>query len=199
MARSADEAARIAKRVGFPVAVKANSPDLLHKTEARAVALGVQDESAVRDAYRQVTNAAREYDPSARVDGALVEEMAADGVETIIGITYDPQLGPVILYGMGGIFAEIARDVALRICPVDESEAREMIAAVRGSRLLAGFRGAPPADVDALASTIAAVSQMALQLEGAIAEMDINPLAVLPKGRGVRALDCLIIRERSEK
>jgi len=199
LARSADEAARIAKRAGFPVAVKANSPDILHKTEARALALGVQDESAVRDAYRQATAAAREYDPSARVDGALVEEMAADGVETIIGITYDPQLGPVILYGMGGIFAEIARDVALRICPVDESEAREMIAAVRGSRLLAGFRGAPPADVDALASTIAAASQMALHLEGAIAEMDINPLAVLPEGRGVRALDCLMIRERSEK
>ena len=100
---------------------------------------------------------------------------------------------------MGGLLAEIARDVALRICPVDESEAREMIAAVRGSRLLDGFRGAPPADVDALATTIAAASQMALHLEGAIAEMDINPLAVLPKGRGVRALDCLIIRERSEK
>ena len=199
LARSADEAARLAKRAGFPVAVKANSPDLLHKTEARAVALGVQDESAVRDAYRQVTNAAREYDPSARVDGALVEEMVEDGVETIIGITYDPQLGPVILYGMGGIFAEIARDVALRICPVTEAEAREMIAAVRGSRLLTGFRGAPPADVDALATTIAAASQMALRLEGAIAEMDINPLAVLPNGRGVRALDCLVIRERSEK
>ena len=137
--------------------------------------------------------------PSARVDGALVEEMVEDGVETIIGITYDPQLGPVILYGMGGLLAEIARDVALRICPVTESEAREMIAAVRGSRLLTGFRGAPPADVDALASTIAAASQMALHLEGAIAEMDINPLAALPNGRGVRALDCLIIRERSEK
>ena len=199
LARSADEAARIAQRVGFPVAVKANSPDLLHKTEARAVALGVQDESAVRAAYRQVTDAAAEYDPSARVDGALVEEMVEDGVETIIGITYDPQLGPVILYGMGGLLAEIMRDVALRICPVTEAEAREMIAAVRGSRLLAGFRGAPPADVDALATTIAAASQMALRLEGAIAEMDVNPLAVLPNGRGVRALDCLIIRERSEK
>ena len=192
-ARSANEAARLAKRLGFPVAVKANSPDILHKTDAGAVALGVQDESAVRDAYRAVIAAAREYDPSARVDGALVEEMVAGGVETIVGIVYDAQLGPVILYGMGGVFAEVMRDVALRVCPVDESEAREMIAAVRGSRLLAGFRGAPPADADALAKTIAAASQMALRLEGAIDELEINPLAVFPEGRGVKALDCLAV------
>ena len=193
LARSADDAVDAAREIGYPVALKANSADLLHKTEAGAVALGLRDETAVRDAYHQATSAVGEYHPAAEVDGALVEKMVEGGVETIIGISYDPQMGPIILYGMGGVLAEIARDVALRICPIAESEAREMIAAVRASRLLEGFRGSPPADIDALASTLAALSQMALHLEGEIAELDINPLAVLPRGRGVVALDCLVI------
>lgn len=195
IARSPDEAANAAREIGFPVALKANSADLLHKTESGALALGLRDEAAVRDAYRKVIAAAREYAPTAQADGALVEKMAEGGVETIIGISYDQQLGPVILYGMGGIFAEIARDVALRICPITEPEAREMIAAVRASRLLTGFRATPPADTDALASTLVALSQMALRMEGEIAELDINPLAVLPKGRGVLALDCLVVKD----
>ena len=195
IARSPDEAALAAREIGYPVALKANSADILHKTESGALALGLQDETAVRDAYRKVMSAIAEYAPTAQSDGALVEKMVAGGVETIIGISYDAQLGPAILYGMGGIFAEIARDVALRICPITEPEAREMIAAVRASRLLNGFRGTPPADSDALASTLTALSQMALHLEGEIAELDINPLTVLPKGRGVLALDCLVVKE----
>lgn len=195
LARSPDEAALAAREIGYPVALKANSADILHKTESGALALGLQDETAVRDAYRKVMSAISEYAPTAQADGALVEKMVSGGVETIVGISYDPQLGPVILYGMGGIFAEIARDVALRICSITEPEAREMIAAVRASRLLNGFRGTPPADSDALASTLAALSQMALHLEGEIAELDINPLTVLPKGRGVLALDCLVVKD----
>ena len=194
LARSEGEAVSAAREMGYPVALKANSADLLHKTEAGAVALGLRDEAAVRDAYRQATAAVGEYHPAAEVDGALVEEMVEGGVETIVGISYDAQLGPVILFGMGGTLAEVMRDVALRICPITESEAREMIAAVRASRLLDGFRGSPPADVDALASTLVALSQMALHLEGEMAELDINPLAVLPRGGGVAALDCLVVK-----
>ena len=132
------------------------------------------------------------HTPDADVKGVLVQEMVSDGVEVIVGATYDSQLGPVLLYGMGGIFVEALRDVSLRLCPVSRLDAREMITEVAGSRLLQGFRGSPKSDVEALTDTLVSVSHMAAHLEGTVAELDINPLAVLPEGRGVKALDALI-------
>ena len=131
--------------------------------------------------------------PEAEVKGVLVQEMVSGGVEVIVGTSYDSQLGPVLLYGLGGIFVEALRDVSLRLCPITRLDAAEMIAEVAGSRLLQGFRGSPKADVEALADALVRVSHMAAHLEGAIAELDINPLAVLPEGRGVKALDALVL------
>jgi acetyltransferase len=118
--------------------------------------------------------------------------MVADGVETIVGVSYDEQLGPILLFGTGGVMVEVYEDVALRVCPITRAEAMEMIAEVKGSRLLQGFRGRPKADIDALADILVQVSHMAVNLEGKLEELDINPLMVLPDGRGVKAADALV-------
>ncbi len=187
-ASSASEAVEAAREIGYPVILKIESPDILHKTEIGALRAGLADDQAVRDAYEQIMNNVGVHAPEAEISGVLVQEMVAGGVEVIVGVSYDSQLGPVLLYGMGGIFVEALRDVALRLCPVSRLDAREMIGEVAGSRLLQGFRGSPKADLEALTDTLVSVSHMAASLENTIAELDINPLAVLPEGQGVKAL-----------
>ena len=155
-----------------------NSADILHKTEAGGIRLGLADADAVRTAFVEVTANARGYDANARIDGVVVQEMVSGGVETIVGVSYDDQLGPFLLFGTGGVMVEVYNDVALRRCPITKEDALEMIDEVKGARLLRGFRGAPAADVDALADTLVRVSQMAAQLEGSLGELDINPLMV---------------------
>ena len=193
VASDAEAAVAAAERIGYPVALKVNSADILHKTEAGAIRLGLGDAAAVRRAFSEVTANARAYDANARVDGALVQEMVSGGVETIVGVSYDAQLGPVLLFGTGGVMVEVYNDVALRLCPITRADALDMIDEVKGARLLRGFRGAPAADVDALADVLVSVSQMAAQLEGSLGELDINPLMVLPAGRGVKAADALVV------
>ena len=122
-----------------------------------------------------------------------VQEMVGDGVEVIVGVSCDPQLGPVLLFGSGGVMVEVYNDVALRRCPITRAEAQAMIAEVKGARLLQGFRGRPAADVEALADTLVRVSHLAMHLEGHLAELDINPLMVLPAGQGVKAADALVV------
>jgi acetyltransferase len=129
----------------------------------------------------------------ARIIGVSVQEMVADGVEVIIGVNCDPQLGPVLLFGSGGVMVEVYNDVALRRCPITRSEAQTMIAEVKGAQLLRGFRGRPAADLEALADTLVRVSHLATHLEGHLAELDINPLMVLPSGQGVKAVDALVV------
>ena len=141
---------------------------------------------------------AESYSPGARIEGVLVGEMVRDATEVIVGVTHDSQLGPVLLFGMGGVLVEVMRDVALRVCPISRLDAEEMVAQVRGSRLLQGFRGQPKADVDALVETLVQVSNLAVHLDGAIEELDINPLAVLPEGSGVKALDALVTLKRDD-
>lgn len=198
LATSEDEAVDAAREIGYPVVVKVNSPDILHKTEAGALRVGIIDDEAVRAAYREVVANARSHSPGARIDGVLVGEMVQDATEVIVGVTYDPQLGPVLLFGMGGILVEVMRDVALRVCPISKLDAEEMVAQVRGAMLLHGFRGQPKADVGALVQTLVQVSDLAVHLEGIIEELDINPLAVLPEGRGVKALDALVTLKRDD-
>lgn len=193
VAADAEAAVVAAERIGYPVALKVNSADILHKTEAGAIRLGLGDADAVRRAFREVTANATAYDANARVDGALVQEMVSGGVETIVGVSYDAQLGPVLLFGTGGVMVEVYNDVALRLCPITRADALDMIDEVKGAQLLRGFRGAPAADVDALADVLVSVSQMAAQLEGSLGELDINPLMVLPAGEGVKAADALVV------
>ncbi len=135
----------------------------------------------------------RLHAPQARIIGVSVQEMVGEGVEVIIGVSCDPQLGPVLLFGSGGVMVEVYNDVALRRCPITRSEAQAMIAEVKGARLLQGFRGRPAADLEALADTLVRVSHLAMHLEGHLAELDINPLMVLPSGQGVKAVDALVV------
>jgi acetyltransferase len=190
-----DSAAAVAaaESIGYPVVVKADSPDILHKTEAGVVRLGLTGAEQVRSAVDEVMSNATLAAPEGTINGALVQEMVSGGVEVIVGVSYDQQLGPVLLYGTGGVTVEVYNDVALRLCPVTRAEAVEMIDQVKGSRLLKGFRGSAPADVDALADVLLQVSQMAAQLEGTLSELDINPLMVMPEGQGVRAVDALAV------
>ncbi len=190
---SVDAAVDAAQRLGYPVVLKVDSPDILHKTEAGVVRLGVQDAEQVRAAYGEILARAAVHAPNATISGVLVQEMVTDGIEVIVGVTYDPQLGPTLLFGSGGIMVEVYNDVALRRCPITQAEARDMLGAVKGARVLHGFRGRPAADVEALTRTLVQVSHLAMHLEGQLSELDINPLLVLPMGRGVKAVDALAV------
>jgi acyl-CoA synthetase (NDP forming) len=192
-ATSAQAAAEAAAKLGFPVALKIDSPDIPHKTEAEVVRLNLGDAAHVRTAYAEILASAKAYAPQARIIGVSVQEMVGDGVEVIIGVSCDPQLGPVLLFGSGGVMVEVYNDVALRCCPITRSEAQDMIAEVKGARLLQGFRGRPAADLAALADTLVRVSHFAIHTEGHLAELDINPLMVLPSGQGVKAVDALVV------
>jgi acyl-CoA synthetase (NDP forming) len=157
------------------------------------VRLGLRDAEEVRGAFEQIMANAAIFAPHASVAGALVQEMVTDGVEVIVGVQYDAQLGPMLLFGSGGVMVEVYDDVALRRCPITRADAMNMVAEVKGAQLLRGFRGRPPADVDALADTLVRVSHLAVHLEGHLAELDINPLMVLPAGQGVKAVDALVV------
>src|SRR5215470_6780823 len=137
--------------------------------------------------------AARSANAQARITGVSVQEMIGDGVEVIIGVSRDTQLGPVLLFGSGGVMVEVYNDVALRRCPITRREAQAMIAEVKGARLLQGFRGRPAADLQALEDTLVRVSHLAMHMEGRLTELDINPLMVLPSGQGVKAVDALVV------
>ena len=194
LVQNADDAVAAAGEIGYPVAMKADVINLPHKTDAGLVILGLKDGAAVREAFDMLkSNAAQAGAVGEGLNGISVQEMVVDGVEVIVGISYDSQLGATILFGSGGVMVEVYNDVALRLCPIDKSDALEMIADVKGARLLEGFRGRPAADIDALADTLVRVSQMAAQLEGSLAELDINPLMVLPKGQGVKAADAVAV------
>lgn len=196
LAQSAEAAVDAAQRLGYPVALKVDSPDIGHKTEAGAVRLGLESPEAVRKAYEEVMANAATHAPNAAISGVLVQEMVVGATEVIVGISYDPQLGPMLLFGSGGVLVEVFNDVAHRHCPITRAEAHEMIAEVKGAKLLRGFRGRPACDVDTLAETLVRVSHLAVHLEGKLAELDINPLMVLPAG--VKAADALVVL-RSDK
>jgi succinyl-CoA synthetase beta subunit len=162
-------------------------------TRAGVVRLNLADAAQVRTAYAEILASAKAYARQARITGVSVQEMVGEGVEVIIGMSCDPQLGPVVLFGSGGVMVELYNDVALRRCPITRSEAEAMIAEVSGARLRRGFRGRLAADLEALEDTLVRVSHLATHLEGDLAELDINPLMVLPSGQGVKAVDALVV------
>jgi len=176
----------------FPVALKIESPDIAHKTEAGAVRLNIRDLATLKEAAGEVIESARRYRADAHVDGVLVQEMAS-GVEVIVGAVNDRYFGPVIAFGLGGIFTELLKDVTYRFAPFDVATAHEMIAEIKAARLLTGYRGQPALDVAALADALARVSCLIADHAGRIAEIDINPLFVRAAGLGVVAADALIV------
>jgi acyl-CoA synthetase (NDP forming) len=193
LARSAPEAVAAAENVGYPVVLKIESPDILHKTEAGGVILNLEDAGSVEKAYDLIIKRARSYNPAARLDGVLVQEMLPPGLEVILGVKKDPIFGPAILFGLGGIYVELLKDVALRTAPLREEDARNMIEEIQGKALLDGVRGQPPRDRQALVTIMMQLSQMAVELGGRIAELDINPLILYPEGEGAVAADALIV------
>lgn len=197
-ATSVEEARRAAREIGYPVALKVDSPEITHKTEAGAVLLDVRDEEALERGFRQVLENARRYAPDAEIRGVLVQEMAHGGHEVILGMKRDPEFGPVVVLGLGGIFVEVLRDAALRLPPLATTDAREMIGDLRAAPVLRGARGRPPADETALAEAIARFSRLCLDLQDLVSEIDVNPLMVFEAGRGVKAVDCLVVPTTQE-
>jgi acyl-CoA synthetase (NDP forming) len=190
---SPDEARDAAAAIGCPVVLKILSADIAHKTEVGGVALDLASPEAAAEEAAAMLDRVRKRAPEARIAGLLVAPMNSGGVETICGVSRDPVFGPVVMFGLGGVFVEVMRDVAFRLAPFDEREALSMLSEIRGVALLEGARGQPRADVRALAEVLARVSRFAYANRNAIEEIDINPLVVMPEGEGARALDALIV------
>jgi acyl-CoA synthetase (NDP forming) len=189
---SAEAAARAARRLGSPVALKVCSAQITHKSDIGGVALGVDGDAQVRDAYRRVL-AAGQAVPGAVVDGVLVTPMRAGGVELLVGVTVDRAFGPVLAVGLGGVWVELLADTSLRVLPVTTDDVKHMLGELRGSPLLRGARGSRPADVDALAQVVKNVGDAALSLDGNLRALEINPLWV--DGDRIEALDVLVVTD----
>jgi acyl-CoA synthetase (NDP forming) len=183
---------RAAAQIGYPIAMQIVSVDIPHKTEAGGVRIGITDEAALRAAHAQILANVKQYAPQARLEGVLVQQMVSGGTEVILGATHDPLFGPAVMFGLGGIFAEVMKDVSFRIAPVTLTEAHDMIREIKAFPILDGARGRPKADVAALADAIVRLSALAVDLKDQVGEIDVNPLFVMPAGQGVVAADALI-------
>lgn len=194
LAKSVDEAVATAKRIGYPVVVKAQAADLLHKTEAGGVILNVKDEATLRDAWNTLQQNIARAQPGLKLDGVLVETMASKGLELMVGAKRDPSWGPVLLLGLGGIWVEALGDVRLVPANVTEETVIEELQRLRTAKLLNGFRGSPAVDLEAVARTVTTIGRLMLTVPS-IVEVDVNPLVAFPKGQGVLALDALIVNQ----
>ena len=194
LAGTAKEAAAIAERIGFPLVMKISSPDILHKTDVGGVKLDINSEIAAEDAFMEITTNAKRFMPDAMINGVMLYEMIKGGKEVILGVTYDRTFGHMLMFGLGGIYVEILKDVSFRIAPLTRSEAVSMISEIRTSALLRGARGEKPADIDAIVDGILKLSSIVTDFP-VIRELDINPLVVLNKG--AFALDARIIFKRT--
>jgi acyl-CoA synthetase (NDP forming) len=195
IAHTREEAVAAADAIGFPVVLKVLSPDIAHKSEAGGVVLGLRHADEVAQGFDTMMTRVRERAPNARIEGALVARMIEGGVETVIGTKRDPVFGPVVMFGLGGVYVEVLKDVTLRLAPVDHATARDMIRAIKGYPLLAGARGQPPADLDALADALVYMSRFGAA-HADVTSVEINPFIALPEG-GV-AVDALIIKASGE-
>ena len=190
-AKSADEAAKLARAVGFPVALKLASHSIVHKTEIGAVRLNLSDEESVRRAFEEIRSRLARDGMLDAMDGVLVQPMILSGVEVMVGVTADPLFGPLIAFGLGGIHVEILGDVRFRVTPLSDRDAAEMVREIRGFRLLEGYRGHPPADVEAIQDALLRVSRLVEEVPE-IGELDLNPIFALPPGQGCVIADARI-------
>ena len=191
LAHSSDEAAALAHVLGFPVAAKLASRSLSHKTDAGAVRLNLGSDAAVKSAYDDILARGRGLAKDSDIDGILVQPMITGGVETMIGVSFDPVFGPLIAFGLGGIHVEILGDVRFRIAPLTDRDADELLHEIKGVRLLQGYRGHPPADIDALRELLLRVSRLAVDVPE-IVELDLNPVIAMAPGHGCRIVDARI-------
>ncbi len=196
LARSEDEAVKLAYEVGYPVVMKIVSPDILHKSDAGGVKVNIKDEAGVREAYQTILKNAKAYRENARIHGIAIQEMAPWGTEVILGSVNDHTFGPTMMFGLGGIFVEVLKDVTFRVAPVTTSQAKRMLGEIRGAPILNGVRGEAPRDKEALSDVICSYSTMTLDLIDEIAESDANPVLVYEEGKGVKVVDARIILKK---
>jgi acetyltransferase len=193
LTKTVDQALETARQLGYPVVLKGQSPQIPHKTEAGLVRLNVRDEGELRISFDGIMRNARTHHPKAMMEGILIQEMIpAEAVEVIVGISRDVSFGPVIVFGLGGIWVELLKDTTLRLPPLNREDARSMISGIKGKSLLEGFRGREPADIDSLVQVLIQVGRMAVDLKEVIISLDLNPLMVLSGGKGVRAVDVVM-------
>ncbi|SDP72346.1 acetate--CoA ligase family protein [Desulforhopalus singaporensis] len=192
VANSTEEAIDIAYTIGFPVVMKILSADIPHKSDSGGVRIGLKDEESIRTAYKELVDLPKKLGVEQPADGVLVQEMVPGGVEVILGTVNDSNFGPLIMFGAGGIYAEVFKDIAFRLAPLTHQNAEELLAETKIAKVLSGVRGKQEADKGALIDCILQLSQLAVDLESSVGEIDINPLIVLPKGQGVRVVDALV-------
>ena len=190
LARSRGEAVELARRIGHPVVLKIASPDVVHKSDAGGVQVGVSGDDAVAAAYDEIVAAVEAAQPGARVDGVSVQAMAEPGVEVIIGVSRDPQFGPLLMFGLGGVLVEVLGDVSFRVAPLTERDASEMVREIKGFPILRGHRGSPPADLDAIERALLDLSRFA-DSRPDVSEIDLNPIIAHP--RGLTAVDARVV------
>jgi acyl-CoA synthetase (NDP forming) len=190
LATTAGEAVKAAKESGYPVVLKIVSPDVTHKSDVGGVKLGLDSAEAVTAAFAEIVEAVKKHQPDARIDGVAVQKMARPGIEVIIGMSKDPQFGPVLMFGLGGVLVEVLKDVAFRIVPLEPRDARQMIHEIKGFPVLQGFRGQEPADLEALEKLILKVSAF-VEAHPEIEELDLNP--VFAYKDGAIAVDARIV------
>jgi len=192
LAKNKAEAIKFADEIGYPVVLKIVSPDIIHKSDVGGVIVNLKNAYDVQNAYKQIMSNVQKHKPDAKIVGMLVQEMAPQSTEVIVGATKDPQFGPTLMFGLGGIFVEILKDVTFRIAPVTEDEAREMIATVKAYPLLKGYRNTPPADIEAIVGILLNTSRLVMEHQE-IKELDLNPIMVYEKG--AKTVDARIILE----
>ncbi|HEY4669821.1 MAG TPA: acetate--CoA ligase family protein [Tepidiformaceae bacterium] len=181
LATSREEAQAQADNMGYPVVLKVVSPDIAHKSDVGGVKLNLHDREAVAEAFDAIMTSARDAEPNSRILGVSVQQMAKQGTEVIVGMTTDPQFGPVMMFGLGGIMVEVLKDVSFRLVPLEDKDATQMIDEIKGRPVLQGVRGQPPADIEALKSTILKVSQF-VEKNPEVRELDLNPVFAYPDG-----------------
>lgn len=197
LATSSDEAVSFAEEMGYPVVMKISSAQILHKSDAGGVLVKLNNAVEVREGYDTIMARAKEYDPEAIIDGIIIQKMAPKGEEVILGSNRYPLFGPLLMFGIGGIFVEVFKDVEFRLAPILRNEAHRMVNSIKGYKLLKGFRGRPETDIKDLEKCIVALSDMVMD-HPEISELDINPLRVLPSGEGTVVVDCRMILKREE-
>jgi len=190
LAPTADAAVQAAEELGYPVVLKVVSPDVTHKSDAGGVRLGLASGEAVRDAYDGIKESVKRREPEARIDGVSVQRMAPPGIEVIVGVSLDPQFGPVLMFGLGGVLVEVLKDVAFRIVPIEPRDARQMVREIKGFPLLEGVRGQDAADLAALEELLLKVSAF-VEAHPEVAELDLNP--VFAYKDGAVAVDARIV------
>jgi acetyltransferase len=186
----------MAKQIGYPVVMKIVSPEILHKSDAGGVKVNIKDETALREAYKTILVNAKAYKADANIHGIAIQEMAPWGTEVILGSINDPTFGPTMMFGLGGIFVEVLKDVTFRVAPVAPGQAERMLGEIRGAPILAGVRGELPRDRKVLAEVLCQYSNMIVELGDEIAESDANPVLVYEEGKGLRVVDARIILKK---